>query len=86
MFKRPFTAICQRHGQTKAIAVDVPDGKDLAFESAKEQLPHENIIALIPGQHAPNVYTYDVKRTGPDSDFCASSPGGPWPTNLPPGF
>lgn len=81
MFRRPFTAICQKYGQTKAIAVDVPDGKDKALESAKEQLPDENIIALIPGQHAPNVYTYDAKPVKKES-----SQGGPWPENLPPGF
>ncbi len=80
MFKRPFTAICQKYGQTKAIAVDVPDGKDTAIAAAKEQLPDENIIALIPGQHAPNVYTYDAEPPKP------ASPGGPWPENLPPGF
>jgi hypothetical protein len=83
MFKRPFTAICQKHGQTKAIAIDVPDGKDKALEAAMEQLPDQDIVALIPGQHAPNIYTYDAgagkEKTDPD-------PGGPWPTNLPPGF
>ena len=80
MFKRPFTAICQKYGRTKAIAVDVPDGRDKAIEAAKEQLPDEIIIALIPGQHAPNVYTYNAEPSPP------VSPGGPWPENLPPGF
>ena len=82
MYKRPFTAICQKHGQTTAVSVDVPDGKDNALAAAKEQLPHENIIALIPGMHARNAYTYDAS---PDKET-AVSPGGPWPTNLPPGF
>ncbi len=84
MFKRPFTAICQKYGETKAIAVDVPDGKDKALESAKEQLPDENIIALIPGQHAPNVYTYDTESQ--KSVKKVSNQSGPWPENLPPGF
>ena len=82
MYKRPFTAICQKYGQTKAVPVDLPDGKDKALESAKEQLPDQKIIALIPGQHARNVYTYDAY---PDRDN-TNDPGGPWPTNLPPGF
>ena len=82
MFKRPFTAICQKYGRTKAIAVDVPDGRDKALEVAKEQLPDENIIALIPGLHARNTYTYDAC---PPKEK-AVDPGGPWPTNLPPGF
>ena len=60
MYKRPFTAICQKYGQTKAVPVDLPDGKDNALESAKEQLPDQKIIALIPGQHARNIYTYDA--------------------------
>ena len=82
MYKRPFTAICQKSGRTKAIAIDVPDGKDKALACAKEQLPDENIIALIPGQHARNVYTYDAS---PKTEH-AVDPGGPWPENLPPGF
>ena len=82
MYKRPFTAICQKYGQTKAVPVDLPDGKDNALESAKEQLPDQNIIALIPGQHARNIYTYDAY---PDRDN-TTDPGGPWPENLPPGF
>ena len=82
MYKRPFTAICQKYGQTKAVPVDVPDGKDSALASAKEQLPDQNIIALIPGQHARNVYTYDAYS---DRDS-SNDPGGPWPENLPPGF
>ena len=83
MFKRPFTAICQKHGHTKAIAIDVPDGKDKALEAAMEQRPDQDIVALIPGQHAPNVYTYDA---GAGKEKTNSDPGGPWPTNLPPGF
>lgn len=84
MYKRPFTAICQKYGETKAVSVDVPDGKENALASAKEQLPDQNIVALIPGQHARNVYTYDHPSNNvvrPDTN-----PGGPWPENLPPGF
>ena len=84
MYKRPFTAICQKYGQTKAMSVDVPDGKENALESAKEQLPDQNIVALIPGQHARNVYTYDAYSSKEKEP--ASDPGGPWPENLPPGF
>ena len=84
MYKRPFTAICQKYGETKAVSVDVPDGKENALASAKEQLPDQNIIALIPGQHARNVYTYDH----PSNDVVRTDtkPAGPWPENLPPGF
>ena len=85
MFKRPFTAICQKYGETKAIAVDVPDGKDKALESAKEQLPDENIIALIPGQHARNIYTYNAEGMA-NSKKPYPELGDVWPTNLPPGF
>ena len=84
MFRRPFTAICQKYGETTAVPVDVPDGKDKALEAAQEQLPDQNIIALIPGQHAPNVYTYDAhtsKVSTPKADTT-----GPWPDNCVPGF
>jgi hypothetical protein len=84
MYKRPFTAICQKSGRTKAISIDVPDGKDKALEAAKEQLPDENIIALIPGQHARNVYTYNAE--GMATKKPAAELADVWPTNLPPGF
>ena len=83
MYKRPFTAICQKYGQTKAITVDIPDGKDKALEAAREQLPDQDIIALIPGKHAPNTYTYNA---GEDKPYVAVDSGGPWPDNCTPGF
>ena len=83
MFTRPFTAICQKSGETKALQISIPDGKEKALEAAKELLPDQNIIALIPGQHAPNVYTYDAQSS---KDNVSVDTGGPWPDNCVPGF
>ena len=83
MYKRPFTAICLRYGKTTAITVDVPDGKDQALEAAKKALPGQDIVALIPGLHTPNVYTYNSYP--PPVDLAVDS-GGPWPDNITPGF
>jgi len=88
MFKRPFTAICRDYdGTTTAMAVDVPDGRQPAYDAAQEKFPNLQIVAMIPGAHAGHTHVYDSEPpTGGASRVEFGDCGGPWPENLPPGF
>lgn len=90
MFKRPFTAIYQTvSGITEAKVIDVPCGKEAAAAYANDILPGVHVVAMIPGVHADNTYTYDAPGSFinmPRPTKPAIDPGGPWPENLPPGF
>ena len=85
MFARPFTAICQKFGKTTAVNIDLPGGKEAALESAKKLLPDQQIVALIPGDHARYAYTYNPY---PPPDEIEVRPGNAsvWPENITPGF
>ena len=70
MTTRPYTAVLIRENETRVINVNAPLERQKAHIHMKENFPGENVVALIPGEHAGHSYSYEsIECKSPDAQI-----------------